>query len=65
MDLDKLAAGIGQDKPTQDPMDAIKAATGTYKDVVEGLPDERRLPMLPKAPDPNPFALGPLTSGQR
>ena len=40
---------------------------GKYKDAVESLPEDVRLPtgQMPKAPDPSPFTLGPLQSGGR
>ena len=54
------AAGIGQGKMTPD--EAINKAFGVYHDKVDDASIEDKLPTaaLPKAPDPMPFALGPL-----
>lgn len=49
---------IGSTRSSQDPMDAIKRKTGTYKDVVEDVsPETRFYPERenPKAPDPKPY----------
>ncbi len=47
---------------------AIESQTGKYKDAVaDNTNTGSKLPQqsLPQAADPNPFTLGPLTTGQR
>jgi hypothetical protein len=59
---------IGQDAQFQDPMDAIKAQTGTYNDPIQGaLAVELHYPQaqMPKAPDKNPFKNLSAATGQR
>lgn len=49
-----------------DVMTKIDQAAGTYKDAAaEGTDQESKLgtASMPKAPDPSPFVLGPLTTG--
>jgi hypothetical protein len=49
--------GIGQDKATQDPQDAIEKAEGKYKDPVEAIPQSEKIAYMPDAPNPKPFTL--------
>jgi hypothetical protein len=46
----------------EDTVSQVRAKVGVYKDPVEAIPDEDLTleSSLPKAPDPKPFALGPL-----
>ena len=48
----------GSDKPVKTPLDAVRQQVGTYNDVVESTPPEKKWLNLPKAPDPKPFKLG-------
>ena len=52
----------GQDKPSKEPVEQHDKNYGTYKDAVEGVPTDDRLPtaQMPKAPDPSPFKIGGL-----
>jgi hypothetical protein len=52
----------GQEKPVKDATEQYDKNYGTYKDAVDAVPTDDRLPTanLPKAPDPSPFTLGPL-----
>lgn len=58
---------IGQDRTYQDATEAHDADHGTYSDSIPAVPTENRLPQaqLPKATDPSPFNLGPMTPGER
>lgn len=47
------------------PQEAIDKATGKYDDAASRLSDEQRLPMLPQAPDPQPFGNMTTPSGGR
>lgn len=52
----------------QNPQTAIESSQGKYKDAVaDNSNTGSKLPQqsLPQAPDPSPFTLGPMTSGQR
>jgi hypothetical protein len=46
---------------------AYDAAHGVYSDAVEKMAEDDKLPtgQMPKAPDPSPFTLGPLSPGGR
>ncbi len=48
-------------------VDLYDADHGTYADQAEGLPEDVALPSgsIPKAPDPNPFKMGPMNPGGR
>ena len=61
------AAEVGQDKPLKDFTERYDAECGTYKDNIVDVPVEDRLPtaQMPKAPDPSPFKVGPMSSGGR
>ena len=58
---------IGQDKTYKDATEAYDAEKGGYKDTIETVSTEQRLPQqqLPQAPDPSPFKLGAMTPGER
>jgi len=58
---------VGLDRTYKDATDAHDAAAGKYKDAVQDVPEEQRLPtsQMPKAPDPDPFKVGPMTGGER
>lgn len=59
---------VGQGRQYDEVIKADEAKTGTYKEIVENLPtDGPRLPFgsMPKAPDPSPFVLGPMSPGGR
>jgi hypothetical protein len=58
---------IGQGRTHEDATDAYDAEHGEYEHVVGKLPKDERLQELemPKAPDPSPFALGPMAPGGR
>ena len=50
------------------PLDSIDRELGEYKDpVIESLPDADRFQeaQMPKADDPSPFKLGPMSPGGR
>jgi len=51
------AGGIGQDRATQDPEDALKREEGKYVDAVEKVPMDQRTQesALPRGPDKRPF----------
>lgn len=57
----------GQDKDSKEPVQEHDKNYGTYKDNITPVPTDDRLPTanMPKAPDPNPFALGPMSGGGR
>ena len=57
----------GQDKPVKDATEQHDKNYGTYKDNIAPVSTDDRLPtaQMPKASDPNPFALGPMSSGGR
>ena len=40
---------------------------GTYQDAAEDIPEDQKFATgnMPKAPDPNPFTLGPMNPGGR
>jgi hypothetical protein len=65
--LAEEAKDVGQDKPLKDFTERYDAEVGTYKDNIDTVPVADRLPtaQMPKAPDPNPFTLGPMSSGGR
>jgi len=46
---------IGARRRIQDPHDAFHESEGRYADPTDAMLAEQRLPMLTKAPDPNPF----------
>ena len=46
---------IGSTRLIQNPHKAFELAEGKYEDRVEQLDDAQRLPMLERAPDPQPF----------
>jgi hypothetical protein len=48
---------IGQDKPVQDPQDAVEAVGGRYEDAVLKRPVTETIDYMPKGPDPQPFTL--------
>ena len=52
---------------TSTPSDPVRNLPGTYKDDVEGIPeaDLTQESSLPKGPDPSPFKLGPISTGER
>lgn len=56
---------VGQDGSVKTPEEQYDSQHGRYKDPVEDLPAERRLPMkqFPQGPDPDPFNIGGLGSG--
>ena len=56
---------IGQDRPVQDPADALKQAQGTYRDGAQELSIQEKVDFLPKGPDPQPFTLTGGASGAR
>jgi len=58
---------VGQDRTYKDAVEAHDADHGKYNDAVDAVPTEQRLPQsqLPKAPDPDPFTMGPMTTGGR
>lgn len=49
------------------PNDPVADMPGVYKDDAESIPMAQRTQesSLPKAPDPSPFKLGPMASGER
>lgn len=61
------AKNIGQGKQHEDATNAHDDAYGHYDDNVAKLPKDERLQEMemPKAPDPSPFALGPMAPGGR
>lgn len=61
------AKDVGQDKPLKDFTERYDAEVGTYKDNIVTVPVDDRLPtaQMPKAPDPDPFKLGGMSSGGR
>ena len=52
---------------TKDATDVYDANYGEYKNPVEAVPVDERLPtaQMPKASDPDPFKLGGMSSGGR
>lgn len=56
---------IGQAARYQDPEDALRAADGVYEDKALAQSEDERfaLKARPRAPDPSPFKLGPVTGG--
>lgn len=56
---------VGQDRTYTEPTKKYDAGQGAYKDNVEGMPQDDKLPTgeLPQAPDPSPFKIGPLGGG--
>lgn len=64
---EKAISEAGQTATHKDPVSAYDAAAGKYHDKAHDLPEDVKLPMkqFPKAPDPNPFTLGPMTPGKR
>jgi hypothetical protein len=65
--LSEEAADVGQDKTNKDFTQKYDSAHGTYKDPIEQVAVEERLPTvsMPKGPDPDPFVIGPMTGGER
>jgi len=65
--LHEEAKDVGQDKAHKDFTERYDAEVGTYKDNIESVPTADRLPtaQMPKAPDPDPFKLGGMSSGGR
>lgn len=61
------AEDVGQHRTHEDATEKYDAAAGTYKDTVNPVPTEDRLPtaQMPKGQDPMPFKLGPQTPGGR
>lgn len=55
---------IGQDRAIQNPHTAVTNASGVYKDAVYTTPLEKRLPILPQAPQPAPFVLRGAAKGK-
>jgi hypothetical protein len=57
----------GLDKPLKEAVEQHDKTYGTYKDNITPVPTDDRLPTanMPKAPDPSPFALGPMAGGGR
>lgn len=51
---------VGQDKTYKDVTEEYDSAMGKYKDAVDALPIDRKLPLaqIPMAPAPSPFKLG-------
>jgi hypothetical protein len=60
-------SNVGQERTYKDATEVYDAGCGKHKDNVGDGPIEDRLPTvsMPKAPDPSPFSIGPLTTGQR
>jgi len=60
-------SNVGQDKQFKDFTERYDSEVGTYKDNIVSVPTDDRLPtaQMPKAPDPSPFTLGPMSSGGR
>jgi hypothetical protein len=58
---------VGQDRTYKDSAKAADATHGTYNDAANQGEPEQRLPttQMPKAPDPDPFTLGPQAPGGR
>lgn len=52
-------SNIGQDRPIQDPEQALQQSEGQYSDAADKLSDDQRWPsgIMPKAPDPSPFTI--------
>jgi hypothetical protein len=65
--LHEEAVDVGQEKQFKDFTERYDSEVGTYKDNIVAVPTEDRLPtaQMPKAPDPMPFKLGPMSSGGR
>jgi len=65
--LNEEAADVGQDGAIHDFVQKYDRGHGTYKDPVDSDNVESRLPTVsfPKAPDPSPFSIGPMTPGGR
>jgi hypothetical protein len=61
------AAGVGQAGTVNDFVQKYDATHGKYVDTAAAGTPEGRLPTVsfPKAPDPSPFSIGPMTSGER
>lgn len=64
---DSMAEGTGQDSADKEPIEKYDSKAGKYKDNIESVSTEDRLPtsQMPKAPDPSPMKLGPMSSGGR
>jgi len=58
---------VGLERTYKDATEGHDAEHGTYKDSADDMPVEQRLPTadMPKAPDPSPFKVGPMTTGGR
>ena len=65
--MEDLLKDVGHGKKYSTPNEAKDASCGTYEDSVAKMPLEEKLPsaQMPKAPDPSPFKLGPMSSGGR
>lgn len=55
---------MAEEKP---PVEQYDGKYGKYKDNVSNIPEDEHLPIkeMPQGPDPQPFKLGPKTSGTR
>jgi len=51
------ADSVGQDRPVQNPQEALERGAGTYKDEVQDMGLDKTLPILPAAPAPSPFRI--------
>lgn len=58
---------VGQDKTHKEAVEKYDAEHGTYKESIDTVPTDDRLPtaQMPKAPESTPFVVGPLTPGGR
>jgi hypothetical protein len=65
--MDDLLKNVGHGKAHSTPNEAKDASCGVYKDSIQQMPIEERLPMnqMPKGQDPMPFKLGPMAPGGR
>jgi hypothetical protein len=50
-------SNIGQDKPVQNPQDAVEQAGGKYEDAAGKAAQTDTLDYMPKGPDPKPYKL--------
>jgi len=58
---------VGVDKTSKSVPEEYDKIYGTSHDPVEDVPTDDKLPTanMPKAPDPSPFTLGPVSPGGR
>lgn len=61
------ANNIGQGRQYDEAVDAYDAQAGKYEEQVKKIAPEERTQEseMPKAPDPNPFTLGPMAPSGR